>query len=697
MNFAGHGFTVGADLYVNGDGLLTETIPTGEGELLQKIAKALAPNFILVQGAGRTNATPNLDEGNIFLGNASNQPVSAVFTDEANSAILNYTGDITQMGQANVSRIYVAEDDLKLDSGLGTFFDLQMVKQNDQYFTAKQLSRATSTGITEAIVKSRGNVSAPAVISSNDRIHEVDYYGHDGTNYVQTFGEHIYQDSATGGVSTGTIPMGMEIYTQQDGVSGGFDQSIVKFRSNRTIAFNDSGTRGFGTGAGNANIEMDGTINTVANINATGNISGTTFIGDVVGNVTGTVSTLSNFTTDDLTEGASNKYFSDANFNDSILNYYGNILQLNEANINRLSVGQTNSTLDSGFVSFSDFQMVKDNDQYFTTYQSTRNATTGVTDIYVKSRGSLATPATINSNDRIHEVDYYGHDGANYLQTFGTHVYQDAFTGAVTANNIPLGYEIYTKQNGDVSTFDQSLVKFRADRTIAFNDSGTRGFGTGAGNANITMDGTINTVAGINASGTVTGSNFSGSGATLSDINSFGTIDVSGQASVIAGNTSSNLTLQAAGAIVLTTDAANGTVIIGGSGGTYGNTDVENFLSANVITSDIVTQGNLSINQDITADGDVSAANALFADKLYSYTPGGTFTMTALRVTDFKANDPLGIDSTANSSLNSGVYASPFTGAIVYVTGDRNGARGAPAYWSGTEWRYFSDDANVTI
>ena len=73
MNFNGHGFTEGAELYVSNDGTLTETKPTGEGALIQKIAKALAPNFILVQGAGRTNATPNLDDGNIFVGNGSNQ------------------------------------------------------------------------------------------------------------------------------------------------------------------------------------------------------------------------------------------------------------------------------------------------------------------------------------------------------------------------------------------------------------------------------------------------------------------------------------------------------------------------------------------------------------------------------------------------------------------------------------------------
>ena len=69
--------------------------------------------------------------------------------------------------------------------------------------------------------------------------------------------------------------------------------------------------------------------------------------------------------------------------------------------------------------------------------------------------------------------------------------------------------------------------------------------------------------------------------------------------------------------------------------------------------------------------------------------------MNGLRVTDFSANDPLGINIVANSSLTGGPYASPFQGAIVYVTGDRNGSDGAPAYWNGTVWKYFSDDANV--
>ena len=109
MNDSSHGYTLGADLYINSTGGLTTTIPTGESELIQKIGKVVNANQIIVQGAFRTNATPNLDDGNVFLGNASNQTVSATldtsivpentnlyYTDaRANTAIGAYTGAIS--------------------------------------------------------------------------------------------------------------------------------------------------------------------------------------------------------------------------------------------------------------------------------------------------------------------------------------------------------------------------------------------------------------------------------------------------------------------------------------------------------------------------------------------------------------------------------------------------------------------------
>ena len=79
INFSSHGFTAGANLYINGLGALQETAPTGEGNLIQKIGKVVSPNIILVQGAFRSNATPNLNNGNIFIGNASNQTSTTAF------------------------------------------------------------------------------------------------------------------------------------------------------------------------------------------------------------------------------------------------------------------------------------------------------------------------------------------------------------------------------------------------------------------------------------------------------------------------------------------------------------------------------------------------------------------------------------------------------------------------------------------
>lgn len=73
-------YTVGQTLYVSTTpGVLTATPPTGETGLIQNIGKVTQVGVngrVLVLGPGRTNAVPNLDNGKIFLGNASNQAVS---------------------------------------------------------------------------------------------------------------------------------------------------------------------------------------------------------------------------------------------------------------------------------------------------------------------------------------------------------------------------------------------------------------------------------------------------------------------------------------------------------------------------------------------------------------------------------------------------------------------------------------------
>jgi hypothetical protein len=74
-------FSEGDTIYVAVGGGYTNTAPTGEGNLIQNLGTVTRVDATNgggeVMGAGRSAATPNLNDGNIFLGNASNQAVTA--------------------------------------------------------------------------------------------------------------------------------------------------------------------------------------------------------------------------------------------------------------------------------------------------------------------------------------------------------------------------------------------------------------------------------------------------------------------------------------------------------------------------------------------------------------------------------------------------------------------------------------------
>jgi hypothetical protein len=70
-------FSLGDILYISTSGTLTATKPAGETALIQNIGKVqrvhATNGAIKVGGAGRTNDTPNLNNGNVFIGNTQNQ------------------------------------------------------------------------------------------------------------------------------------------------------------------------------------------------------------------------------------------------------------------------------------------------------------------------------------------------------------------------------------------------------------------------------------------------------------------------------------------------------------------------------------------------------------------------------------------------------------------------------------------------
>ena len=91
-------FTVGDTIFVAVGGGYANVAPSGEANFIQNlgvVTDVAVSGKGEVYGAGRSAATPNLNNGNFFLGNGSNQAVTADFTDTANLAIADYDGDLS--------------------------------------------------------------------------------------------------------------------------------------------------------------------------------------------------------------------------------------------------------------------------------------------------------------------------------------------------------------------------------------------------------------------------------------------------------------------------------------------------------------------------------------------------------------------------------------------------------------------------
>lgn len=91
-------FSIGDTLFVDTTpggatfGGLTNTAPAGETSAIQnlgKVARNVSNGEFVVSGPGRSNATPNLDEDQFFLGNASNQSVAVDFSDAVEALSIN--------------------------------------------------------------------------------------------------------------------------------------------------------------------------------------------------------------------------------------------------------------------------------------------------------------------------------------------------------------------------------------------------------------------------------------------------------------------------------------------------------------------------------------------------------------------------------------------------------------------------------
>jgi len=138
----GKSFTAGDVIFVetgsNGtSGSLTNIAPTGSNNLLQNMGKVVrngggGDGQIKVGGAGRSNATPNLDEGYLFVGNGSDQSVqdNTVFISSSANLVginntnpdhtLTVTGDISASVNVSASAFYGDGSNLQNVTGAAT-------------------------------------------------------------------------------------------------------------------------------------------------------------------------------------------------------------------------------------------------------------------------------------------------------------------------------------------------------------------------------------------------------------------------------------------------------------------------------------------------------------------------------------------------------------------------------------------------
>jgi len=212
-------FTAGDVLYVGTSGALTATKPTGESNLIQNFGRALKINAssgeVLVLGAGRTNDVPNLADGNVFIGNASNVAEKRAL---AAGDIASGTFADARIAQSNVTQYQTALSITESQiSDFGTY--LTTVALNDvsdvvitslssgqilKYNGTNWVNDADAGGIALTDLSVTTNTAGTAALSYNNTSGVFSYTPPDLSSYLTSYTETDTLDSVTGRGATTT-------------------------------------------------------------------------------------------------------------------------------------------------------------------------------------------------------------------------------------------------------------------------------------------------------------------------------------------------------------------------------------------------------------------------------------------------------------------------------------------------------------
>ena len=297
-------FTAGDTLYVSETvaGAITNIAPSGEENKIQNIGKCVRSaggGSILVGGSGRFNATNALDQGNIFLGNANDQSVTANL--DLSVAALGYTKEspnVAVLGgyvftQSSASTTWTVNHDL-----LQQYLNVDVVNSNGQslagtmnypvieYVSDTQLTATFATPTSGYLVASAGT-GPQGNVGFVGSTGNVGFTGSQGVGFTGSKGDssvvggYVFTQSANASVWTVTHDLGQQFLNVEvvdssgESLSGTSNYPVVEFVSanvlTATFTTPSSGSLVASAGTGGQGVTgFDGSIGFTGSIGYTG-------------------------------------------------------------------------------------------------------------------------------------------------------------------------------------------------------------------------------------------------------------------------------------------------------------------------------------------------------------------------------------------------------------------------------------------
>ena len=612
-------------------GHITNVAPTGEANLIQNLGTAIrvSPSTNMtfsVKGAGRTNATPNLNSGNIFYGNGSNQSVAttldtSIVPENTNlyhttERVQDVTGGqfVTNGTHTGISFAYDDAGDGAIDATVSlASFDTDDLSEGltNLYYTDARARGAIS------VTDSGGDGS----LTYNSGTGVITYTGPSASEVRAHF-------SAGTGVtlSSGQISIGQAVETTSDvqfndvqidgnlivsGTTTTINTATLSVADNIVVLNSDV----TGTPTENAGIEVErGTsTNVLVRWNETSDIweftnNGSTYYpiptdtDDLTEGSTNLYYTdaradarIAAATTDDLTEGSTNLYYTNARADARIALQVGANLDLSSKDTDDLSEGASNLYYTDARVSTRVDTILNHSNHTNISVSKVGNelrlsaaSSYGDSDVESYLDGGTSTPVlsntdvngtlnvsgTVSLDGTANELRFY--EGANYVGFEAPALSGDQIW-VLPDSDGTAGYALKTDGSGNLSW---GLAGGNAFETIAI-----------AGQSSVVADSSSDTLTLAAGTGITLTTNASTDTITITNsslgANAFGNVAVSGQTTVAADSTSDTLTLVGQNGVAITTDASTDTVTIDGRT-SYSPFTTDLFTTANATTTDFV-------------------------------------------------------------------------------------------------------------